>query len=50
MTERFSYTTEIYSNWKIYLDAFQEFYHASILHSQQRPSYVALPVAPISRP
>jgi predicted acyl esterase len=22
----------------------------SILHSQQRPSYVALPVAPISRP
>ena len=36
MTERFSYTTEIYSNWKIYLDAFQEFYHASILHSQQQ--------------
>jgi len=36
MTERFSYRTEIFSNWKIYLDAFQEFYHASILHSQQQ--------------
>jgi Rieske 2Fe-2S family protein len=36
MTERYSYTTEIKSNWKIYLDAFQEFYHASILHSQQQ--------------
>jgi phenylpropionate dioxygenase-like ring-hydroxylating dioxygenase large terminal subunit len=36
MTERYGYRTEILSNWKIFLDAFQEFYHAPILHSQQQ--------------
>jgi phenylpropionate dioxygenase-like ring-hydroxylating dioxygenase large terminal subunit len=36
MTERYSFRAEINSNWKIYLDAFQEYYHAPILHSQQQ--------------
>jgi Rieske 2Fe-2S family protein len=36
VTERYRYATEIQSNWKIFLDAFQEFYHAPILHSQQQ--------------
>ena len=36
LSERYGYTTEILSNWKIFLDAFQEYYHAPILHSQQQ--------------
>ncbi|HBZ72292.1 MAG TPA: (2Fe-2S)-binding protein, partial [Deltaproteobacteria bacterium] len=27
MTERFYYRGDIRSNWKVFLDAFQEFYH-----------------------
>ena len=34
--ERYGYRAEIRSNWKIFLDAFQEYYHAPILHSQQQ--------------
>jgi phenylpropionate dioxygenase-like ring-hydroxylating dioxygenase large terminal subunit len=36
MTERYGHRAEIQSNWKIFLDAFQEYYHAPILHSQQQ--------------
>jgi glycine betaine catabolism A len=36
MTERYGFRAEIQSNWKIFLDAFQEYYHAPILHSQQQ--------------
>jgi phenylpropionate dioxygenase-like ring-hydroxylating dioxygenase large terminal subunit len=36
MTERYAFRTENNSNWKIFLDAFQEYYHAPILHSQQQ--------------
>ncbi|GMU78856.1 MAG: (2Fe-2S)-binding protein [Acidimicrobiia bacterium] len=36
VTERYGYRATIDSNWKIFLDAFQEYYHASILHSQQQ--------------
>ena len=38
MTERYAYEASVNANWKIFLDAFQEYYHASILHSQQQVS------------
>ncbi|MDV6271858.1 aromatic ring-hydroxylating oxygenase subunit alpha, partial [Rhodococcus globerulus] len=35
MTEVYSYRAEIGSNWKLFIDAFAEFYHAPILHQKQ---------------
>ena len=32
LTERYDFVGDINSNWKIFLDAFQEYYHAPILH------------------
>ncbi len=35
MTEVYKYRAEVGSNWKLFIDAFAEFYHAPILHARQ---------------
>jgi phenylpropionate dioxygenase-like ring-hydroxylating dioxygenase large terminal subunit len=35
MTEVYAYRAEIGSNWKLFIDAFAEFYHAPVLHQKQ---------------
>jgi len=35
MTECYSYRAEVGSNWKLFIDAFAEFYHAPVLHQGQ---------------
>lgn len=35
MTEVYSYRSEVGSNWKLFIDAFAEFYHAPVLHQKQ---------------
>ncbi|MGB7052084.1 MAG: aromatic ring-hydroxylating dioxygenase subunit alpha [Acidimicrobiales bacterium] len=35
MTQVYKYRAEVGSNWKLFVDAFAEFYHAPILHAKQ---------------
>ena len=35
LTQVYSYRAEVGSNWKLFIDAFQEFYHAPVLHLKQ---------------
>ena len=37
-TERYGYRVEVGSNWKLFFDAFQEYYHAPVLHANQTPA------------
>ncbi|HXY28336.1 MAG TPA: aromatic ring-hydroxylating dioxygenase subunit alpha [Acidimicrobiales bacterium] len=45
MTERYDYVADNNSNWKIFADAFQEYYHVPGLHPQQVPPAVRNPEA-----
>ena len=47
MTERYDFAARNNSNWKIFADAFQEYYHVPSLHSQQVPSEVRQPNADV---
>ena len=38
MTQVYKYRAEVGSNWKLFIDAFTEFYHAPILHAKQSVS------------
>ena len=35
MTQVYKFQSHVRSNWKLYIDAFAEFYHAPVLHSKQ---------------
>jgi hypothetical protein len=43
MTQVHTYRAEVGSNWKLFIDAFMEFYHAPVLHAKQSPAFWGLP-------
>lgn len=45
LTERYDWVAHNNSNWKIFADAFQEYYHVPSLHTQQVPAEVRNPSA-----
>jgi phenylpropionate dioxygenase-like ring-hydroxylating dioxygenase large terminal subunit len=40
MTDRYSFKVECKANWKIFADAFLEFYHAPVVHVSQHPTHL----------
>jgi nitrite reductase/ring-hydroxylating ferredoxin subunit len=44
LTQVFDYRAEVGSNWKLFIDAFQEFYHAPVLHLKQSLPAVGMPL------
>ncbi|MER5661992.1 aromatic ring-hydroxylating oxygenase subunit alpha [Streptomyces mirabilis] len=46
LTERYDFRADVHCNWKVFLDAFQEYYHVPVLHSQEATSDRASPADP----
>jgi len=44
LSERRVYRTYVNANWKLFVDAAQEFYHAPVLHLRQNPPALANPM------
>jgi len=40
MTDRYSFRVECRANWKVFNDAFMEFYHAPVVHLGQHPRHM----------
>ena len=50
MTERYEFRADNDSNWKLFADAFQEYYHGPALHPQQIPRRSAIRPPDLSVP
>jgi nitrite reductase/ring-hydroxylating ferredoxin subunit len=40
MTDRYEFRVECKANWKVFADAFKEFYHATVVHLGQHPRHL----------